>query len=108
MYVTWYKSDFDLRGSLVVHFWLLACFLPRVPQEGQTRILIDRSLSDVYNGTWTLDGTGVCVGGAGGRGRVGMCRRRWRASSASVGRGRRGRVRCRAASRLHPNAPSPI
>ncbi|PRW20375.1 40S ribosomal S7 isoform A [Chlorella sorokiniana] len=26
--------------------------------EGQTKILIDRSLSDVYNATWTLDGDG--------------------------------------------------
>lgn len=28
-------------------------------QEGQTKILIDRSLADVYNATWTLDGSGT-------------------------------------------------
>lgn len=27
-------------------------------QEGETKILIDRSLADVYNATWTLDGSG--------------------------------------------------
>ena len=28
-------------------------------QEGETKILIDRSLADVYNATWTLDGSGT-------------------------------------------------
>ena len=33
--------------------------IPLLPlQEGQTKILIDRSLADVYNATWTLDGSG--------------------------------------------------
>lgn len=32
---------------------------PALRQEGETRIVIDRSLADVYNATWTLDGSGA-------------------------------------------------
>lgn len=32
---------------------------PLLLQEGLTKIVVDRSLSEVYNGTWTLDGAGT-------------------------------------------------